>query len=530
MIARRLACFALFAVLATSQEQQPAPTPAPPQNELRQRAFAAENARRFGEAADAFLALSRGEPTRVEWIVAAGRCLGQASRFRDAVDLLDEAHKKLPGEPEVAAMLARTYLLQAERDRGVLNPQLLWASAVELAEGVLTQVPDHEDCRLVLAQARYLLGDWDEAVKQAEEAVRRHPQRPGTHVLLGRIASDQFRDLLRAYESKRDTLGDAERAELVGRIDQQRQAARKSYRRAAELDATRPFPHVALGQLAWLDKKPDDARAHFADALAIDPDVTLDHDALAQGLDWQARAAFYEAVRKRYAAGTGALPGKAARLWFYEGRARFDGAQLDAAKACFEQALAANPAFTNSHYYLFQCAWQRNDHDVAERHAAAYAEAGAAAFADTLRTLAGDRRAETAAVVKFLGDRAYQQKRIDASRDLNHVIACYLDSADAWNNHAFLCRETGKFEDALSSYQHALEKEPDSPQLLNDMGVILHYHLASDDNKQKAKALYQRALQLADKQLADAGVTGAERERATQARRDAQANLEALGK
>lgn len=524
----RLLAFTLLIPLLSGQEPQTSPpTPQQQQDALRQRAYAAENAQRFGEAADAFLALARGEPQRVEWVVAAGRCLGRSGRFRDAVDLLDAARKQFPGIHEVPAMLARTFLLQAETDRGVLSPEILWADAAELAEGVLAQVPDDEDSRLVLAQARYLLGDWNEAVKQAEEAVRRHPQRAGAHVLLGRIAGDRLRDLLHAYDADKPT-GQAA-ADLVGQIDAQRQMALRSYRRAAELDPTRTNPHVALGQLAWLDKKFDAARAHFADALAIDPDAAVDHDGIAQGLDWQARAAFYESVRKRYAAGTKPQAAKLATLQFHEGRARFEGSQWREARACFEAALAGNPGATNARYYLFLCAYEAGDHDAAEAHAAAYAELGAPAFADVIRSLVGDRRAAVAAIVQFLADRAFAQQRVAASRDLNHVIACLKDSADAWNNHAFLCRETGRFEDALSSYHHALEKEPDSPQLLNDTAVILQYHLVTPENTSKARGMYERAIQLADKQLLDARIVGAARQRAAKAKEDAQANLKALG-
>ena len=533
--ARWLVSVLLLASCSLGQAVPPAapaaPAPATPttgkqQDELRQRAFAAENAQRFGEAADAFLALSRGEPQRVEWVVAAGRCLGRSGRFREAVDLLDAARKQFPGIHEVPAMLARTFLLQAKTDRGVLNPEILWADAAELAEGVLAQVPDDEDSRLVLAQARYLLGDWEEAVRQAEEAGRRHPKRAGAHVLLGRIAGDRLRDLLQTYEREQPS-GQAA-ADLVGRIDEQRQAAMRSYRRAAELDPSRPHPHLAMGQLAWLDRKPDLARQHFADALVVDPDAAVDHDGLAKGLDWQARAAFYAAVGKRYAAGTGARPERLATLQFHEGRARFEGSQWGEARACFEGVLAGNPGATNARYYLFLCAYHAGDHDGAEAHAAAYAAVSAPAFADVVRSLVGDRRAEVGAIVQFLADRAYAQQRVPASRDLNHVIACLKDSADAWNNHAFLCRETGRFDDALGSYLHAQEKEPGSPQLLNDTAVILQYHLPSAENLRKARQMLERAVQLADQQLADAQTPAARRELITKAKADARANLAAM--
>ncbi len=526
-----LAFLALVCLVPAQQKpaQNDATKPAPTSQELdalRQRAFAAENDNRHGEAADAFLALSRAEPERVDWVIAAGRCLVASGRGRAAVDLLDGAQQRFSGSLEVKAMLARALLRQTETERGLLHPEVAWVDAAELAEAVLAIDADHEDSRLVLAQARYLLGDWEQAVQQAEEAVKRHPQRAGAHLLLGRIAADRFRALLRQYETEKPE-GQAA-ADLVGRIDAERQAARAAYERAAGLDRKRPMPHIALGQLAWLDKKDDEGRAHFADALAIDPDVNLDHDAMCKGLDWQARALLYARVRERHAAGGTSRPEKVATLLFHEGRARFDGGEWQAARADFDKALAANPAATNNHWYLFLCAWRLDDHDAAEKHAVAYAAAGAPAFADVVRALGGELRGEVGAVLKFLADRAHAQKRIEASRDLNHVLACLRDSADAWNNHAFLCRETGRFDDALSSYQHALEKEPDSPQLLNDTAVILQYHLKSHEHMVKARSLYARAIKLADKQLSDARVAGDAREGAKRAKADALANLAAM--
>jgi tetratricopeptide (TPR) repeat protein len=511
----------LLAACLCGQDPPPAD-----ENALRQQAFAAENGQRFGDAADAFLQLHRGAPDRVEWIVAAGRCLGRSGRFREAVTLLDEARKRRPGVPAIDAMLARTYLLQAETDRGVLLPDVLWTDAAELAESALAADPADEDSRLVLAQARYLLGDTAAAVAQAEEAARRHPARAGAHVLLGRIAADRMRALSGRYDRQKPAGQEA--ADLVGAIDTARQAALRSYRRAAELDPKRAHPHVALGEIAWLDRKPDVARTHFLSALALDPTVPIDHDALAGGMPWQERADFYAAARNRYEAATDAVPAKAAVLRFQEGRARCDGGDWAGARAAFTAALAADPAATNNLYYLFVAGWRLGEHDAAETHAAAYAAVSGPAFADVLRTLVGDQRAELAAAVQYLADRAYQQGRVPQSRDLNHVLACYKDSADAWNNHAFLCRETGRFDDAVSSYQHALEKEPDSPQLWNDAAVILQYHLPNPANLAKARSMYEKALQLAARQLADTRIVGAARERAQKAQQDARANLTAL--
>ena len=69
-------------------------------SDKKRKAYKAAREGRFGDAADAFLALTRAAPDRVDWVVEAGRCLGRAGRFGDAVDLLDAARKRFVGASE----------------------------------------------------------------------------------------------------------------------------------------------------------------------------------------------------------------------------------------------------------------------------------------------------------------------------------------------------------------------------------------------------------------------------------------------
>ncbi len=524
MSRRRLAALAVAIFLATSCAAQE-PVTAPGIATDRERAFVAERAERFGEAADAFLRLVTAEPSRAEWVLAASRCLGRAARYREALELLDRARGAFPTSLEIPTMLARTLLLQAEAP-GTLHPEILWADAAEIAEDVLKKSPDDAECRLLLAQVRFLQGDLEAATEAATEAVRRFPDRSGAHVLVGQIATSRFRLLLRRHADERPD-GQAE-ADLIAAIDDERQTARRAFVRAAELDPSRAYPHAALGQLDLLDRKLGDARAHFLDAISIDPDSPIDHGVFSLEGDWQSRRDLYAEALRRYSASANPIPRKRATLRWYEGRAFYDGGEWAAAAGCFSDAATWNPAAPNSWYYLAMCAWRLGDQDAAEEHAAKYARFGAPAFADVIRALDGSKRAEVGAVVQFLADRAYQKGRIPNSRDLNHVVACLADSADAWNNHAFLCRETGRFEDALTSYEYAQQREPDSPQLMNDTGVVLQYHLANPDNLARARTLYERAIEIADRQIADAALAAPVRQRAEKARSDAKANLAAM--
>lgn len=516
---------AVAPVAAPAATQEPLPTdPAA----LRERAAAAENQGRNAEAADAYLRLVDLDPQRAEWTLAAGRCLGLAGRFNDAIELLGKKRAEFPGLLEIPALLARTFLLRVERDPGLLHPELAYADAIALATEVLTLQPDHEDARLILAQARYAQGDAEGALAAAEEAVRRHPQRAGAHVLTGRIAYDQFAATRRVIDSGQL---DAERtAELLGALDRAKREAEAAFRRAAALDPSRSFAHVMLGKIAALDRDTAAALRAFGDALAIDPEARVEHTWIADKTEPAARRAFYRDALARYQATGRADPVRAATLTFYEAMAIYAQGGWQEARERFAASRAQNPTFVNADYYGAMCAWRLGDQDGAEALAAAYAAASAVGFADVLRALPPDQRAEVTDVVERLGHRAYQQQRKDRSRDLNHVIACLRDSADAWNNYAFLSRETGRYDEAWAGYQHALEKEPDSPQLWNDAAVILQDHLPTPDNLEKAKSMYRHAIELADAVLADAAATQLSRDRARQARSDAELNLAKFGK
>jgi tetratricopeptide (TPR) repeat protein len=509
--------------------QAPAAASQEPVATLRERAAGHENRGRFGDAADVYLQLVTRDPERAEWYLEAGRCLGRSGRFQPALELLERARTRFPALPEVLAMLARTLLLEAESGQA-LHPEIQWTDAAALCDEVLQRDANHLDCRLLLAQAKFLLGDADAASRQAEEAERRHPSHPGAAVLLGRIASERFRSLLAAY-ARLDgpQLTDERRAELVAEIDQQRQLAKAAFTRAIARDPSRAHPHLALADLAMLDRKDELARQHFGDALVADPDQPVDHHRLTAGQTAQARATFYRGLLERYEARADAQPAKAATLRWHLARALFDASDWRGAAAAFTAAVAAAPTATNSYYYLCLCSYHLQDYDAAEAHAAHYAGLGAAEFADVLRTLDVEARSQMRAILQFLGDRAFQQGRRAASRDINHTIACLADSADAWNNHAFLCRETGRFEAAFASYQHAIEKEPTSAQLWNDAAVVLQYHLRSAENLARAKTMYERAITLAEQVLADGKATSSQRQAAEKAAGDARNNLAELG-
>lgn len=517
----------LLAACAPAQVPAPAPSAPGATLALRERAFGAENQGRFRDAADAFLELARLEPDRVEWMVSAGRCLGLAGRYGEAIDLLDAARRRLPGMIDLPAMLARTYLLQGERDPGIGDPSGYWERAAELAAEVLRLEPNHEDSRLILSQARYRQGDFAAAQREAELAAQQHPRRPGAFILLGRMHLDRCRMLHRGLSAT--DLPAQVRADLIGELDAARQQATTALQRAAELDPSRAHPYVLLAQLAQLDGRGQAAAQYLLQALALDPDAVADHGPIEAELTPAARAAAYASARTAGEA-RGLPPRKLAVLWFHEGKSRYQDGDWRAALAAFDRTLALDPQAVNAHYYATFCAFRLERLDLAESHAADFAAASAKGFADIVGKLPAEQRTEATALLQYLADQAWRGGRRIAARDLLHTTAILLDTADAWNNCALARRDTGQFEGALDAYRAALELEPDSPQLLNDYAVVLHRHVPNAANLARARNLYERAIALADLQLKDPNLPAAVRTRTEQARQDAQQNLADLGR
>lgn len=526
----RLAALLLPSLLAPAAVAQDEKTPPPPLAEpsLAEQAGAAERAGDLGHAGELWAKHAEQHPDdAAAWLHAANDLIA-AQRYTDALDVLDRARKHHPDDADLAVAVAKACNLQAESllAKGIRDTSVTWQfdEAARVAEAALRSHPDNRDLRLLLAQSRYQLGDMDAASAAAEEAVRRFPSHPGGHMLLGKIAFQEFVGLQRRIQQEKPT-GKA-LDDLQQMADDARQRAHDAYQRAVQLDPQRAFAHAQLGDLqAWQDDV-EHALRHYGDALAIDPGVALDHHWLAQHSTPEQRVKLYTDAAASYRARDGASPAKAAVLDWWHAYALFEARQFHDAWPLFEQAVAADPDYVNSHGYAMLAAYWDGNQDEAEHEAARYGEAAAANFADFVRQNA--QRDEVVAILEFLAQRAYDAGRLQASRPISHVLAMVVDDEQHWNNYAFLCSETGAYEESFAAYRDALSIAPDSPQLLNDAAVVLQYHLPTDENLKKAKEMYDHAIVAADRILKDAGASDEEHTRARQARANAKSNLAKL--
>jgi tetratricopeptide (TPR) repeat protein len=506
--------------------QDPPPT-SRPQDSLQERAIGAERSGDVAAAAKLFLELFDAEPNKPEWAVAAGRCLGLAGQYNDAIDLLDNLRERFPDVLEIRSMLARTFLLKAENMLGEgirdLNVELYLRDAVITCEEILANAPGHRDARLILTQSLLQLGEQDEALRHGEEAAKRFASHPGGHILVGRISFERFAALRTRIIEERPT-GQLQ-ADLIQRAYEQREKARKAFESAIAADPNRAYPHRMLGDLqSWLGNAPA-AMGHYRRALMIDPRTPIGHQWLSQNVDADGRLAFYTSAVEAYTRQPDANPARAAFLEWYVGKALADQESWEQAQLRFERVVEHLPEDTGSLYWAMLCAYRAEDLEAAEGHAAAHAKLKAAGFADLIRGLSESDREDVVDMLTLLAGQSYNAERLEHSRDINRVLAYLINSAKHWNNYAFLCRETGLFEDSLSAYQRALQREPDSPQLLNDTGVILQYHLTSPENLERAREYYRRAIAMAEGLLAEPETEPDVMNRARQALLDAKANL-----
>jgi len=134
-----------------------------------------------------------------------------------------------------------------------------------------------------------------------------------------------------------------------------------------------------------------------------------------------------------------------------------------------------------------------------------------------------DDPGQVAVELSWNGGAFFERGDLDALRRvLGTLLRIEPEDADLYNNHAFVCRETGHYEEAYASYARAVELAGDDPRTLNDAALILTYHLGRD--LEHADELYARAIALAEEQLGAEDLDPERRAYLEEALRDARNN------
>lgn len=416
-----------------------------------------------------------------EKLQKAGTLLDGGS-INDALDLLDEVEKESPDLPETNFLYGKAYVVKAETlaSQGVTSNQVSFSylDGVRYLARTVEQNPTHGEAWWLLGKAQFAGNEIEKAGEAAEKATKLLPKSPEAFQLRGEVA------FLRYQEAKAN-----DNAEEMKNFSQ---TAIDCFQKAAKLSDRFAPAWEKLGDVyAWLGKDAE-AKDAYVKAMGIAP-----KEATGSRIMQRAAATEWVSLFEKSLAESKKLRQETdktnAILYWYMGYAQFLAKQPEKAREGFAKALQIDPELLTAHYYLGRIEYfDRKNYLAAAEAFGAYA----AKNPDALVTLvkAADQAGDNlSSILEFLEGEAYQKGKPDLAREISRVNA-FLDSEKArkWNNYAFLCRETKKYEDSYAAYSRAVELDPENPQLLNDCALILQYHLHRDLDQ--AKEMYEKAV------------------------------------
>jgi tetratricopeptide (TPR) repeat protein len=499
---------------AAPSEQGEAPAELPQPGEIKKLIDAGEKEK----ALALLLKLDAGRPQDPFAMRKMLSVLLELERFEDA---LDRGHGGLKRFPKDALLLERLALASqrlaeklARQPGQVSRAQLYLEDAKRFAQRAVAAAPDRRESLAIVGLAQFQLGEIQEALSTADRLTQRFGDSPSGPLLRAQIRLTMFTNGIR-----QERLEEKERFLLAGQI-------RRDCEMAARLDSTRHLPYRLLGDVAlWLGEN-EEAFKQFAASMARDPGRGAPHDWIAR-YPVEDRLELYRDAIAAYQGRKHKEPRDEALLHWHFGLACFDAGDWEGTRAAMARCFGLRPEFLNTLYYGALASYEIRKPDEGLFFATVLSRKAPKDLIGSLEN-AGKQRSRYLEIFRFFAKRALDKGDAAASRDLNRCIAAVADDVDAWNNFAFLCRETGKHEEAWSAYQRALELDPEDPQLLNDAAVILQYYLKKD--LPKAKAMYQRAIRNASALLKKKTGDPKRIARARQSMKDARGNLEEMAK
>ncbi|PIE23131.1 MAG: hypothetical protein CSA62_08825 [Planctomycetota bacterium] len=437
-------------------------------------------------------------------------------RIDDALDAGDRSLARFPKDVILLESLALASQRKAEQfaknPRSYRQASLYLQDAEGFAKRALKQQAKRRKSLAILGLAQLQLGKGQAALETASKLTELFPKSAS-----GPLLRAQIRLPLLTHGIREATLSEKERFTLAGLI-------RKDCMLATRLEASRYLPYRLLGDVAaWLGEI-EEARTLYASALARDPSRGAPHDWLLRQGAFAAHACYSQAIAKLSKRKDKHARDEAILQW-YRGIAAFHAEDWQGTRESMARCYALESSFVSSLYYNAVANYESQRPQEALALALALSQRGKKQFIGELRRAGADQTRQLK-LFRVLALLAKNKGDLHGSRELNHCIASVADDADSWNNHAFLCRETGRHEEAWTSYKRALAKAPKDPQLLNDAAVILQYHLKRDQGL--ARKMYQEAIRIAEQILLEKKLSPALLARAAQSRKDARGNLKKL--
>lgn len=436
--------------------------------------------------------------------------------INDALDLLDEVEKASPDLPDTNFLYGKAFVTKAESliAQGIGSNQISFSylDAVRFLERAVEQNPSHGQAWLLLGKAQFGSSETEKAAHAAEQATKFLPKDPESFQLRGEIAFARYQEA----KSNDDAEG----------MKNSSQTALDCFQRATKLSDRFAPAWEKLGDLyAWLGKDAEAKEAYIM-AMGIAP-----KEATGSRLLQRAGAAEWTTVFEKALAESKKLRPEGhktnAMLFWYLGYAHHSGKRAEKAHEAFTRATKLDPELLSAYYYLGRIEYfDRKEYLKSAEAFGVYAAKNPDAL--TALVKAADQAGDNlSSIVEFLVGEAYNKGKVATARELARIVA-FLDPEKArnWNNYAFFCRETRKYEDSYAAYSNAVEKDPENPQLLNDCALILQYHLHRDLDL--AREMYEKAVVNAKAILEGKMKSSASQDEVRTALRDASSNLAKL--
>ncbi len=412
--------------------------------------------------------------------------------------------------------------------------------AVDFLEKATSADPvNYSDAFATLAECAWYAQDLDVARAAAQKSVALTPKDASAWQMLGKIAFSQYQTL-REDEAR---AADAEAAWT---------AARDAFAKSGELSAansdaaSRALAAEAAKQLGYLHiwkQQGDEAAQHFASAMAVDPS-SIDFGVLRDNLTPEQFVKALEDAATQYEQVHGQeTTGDAGLLWWL-GFAEYSAKRYPEAEAALTRAVAKEPSFVNSWYYIALSRYFRQDYDGAI--AALRTQYGLSPD-DTAASLVANEAENIRILDYMIGLKAARAANLDAAF-LSELQTRMAPSNDRyWNNLGLFLRDEGErrgrrgaksvtpeehkqimdlFERSYAAYLKSLELAPNDPNYLNDAAVMLDYNL--DRDLDQARAWYVKAAEMAEIELANTKLDKDTRDLRAIALRDANNNLKLL--
>lgn len=504
------------------------------------------------EAVFAELAAADGNSLRTRmWVLRAWMDQGRSNDTLDALDELSRAGEK---GLEMTYLYGMAFARRAEGHiaAGVTDSsiEMNFQDAVQkLHEVVQADPARYHDAFLPLARAAWYVQELDTARWAADHVVEVEPGSAEGWLGRGRIAMSQFVGAqgeeganASAETHWSDAVSSFRRAiELYGAPAEERA-------QAGLVEAATQLGHAML----WKGKAADATDA-YATAIAWDPqgfDYGQAVEALRGGPADDDRPSGFGAAlelgKERFEAHGQAADPRLATLYWWLGWARFVEADWSGAEQAFQDALARQPEYANCWFYIGLARQYRKESESALQAMHAGWDADPAAMVQTIAGAGGSLRGFEG----LLSWCAEQEppRNLEAVFLAEMLAEAFPDEARYWNNVGLFLRDEGErleidahknkttppaaelladlYGRAFQAYQRALELQPHDPQLINDTAVMLDYHL--DGDQREVEAMYRRALDLVDAQLASTELSPDDRLRFEQTKKDTETNLKYL--